>query len=66
VRRWIPELAHIGGAAVHTPWELGPGGAPDYPPRIVDHRDATLHERARHGAPDDATPPRNFANRARA
>ena len=31
VRRWVPELAGIAGAAVHEPWELA-----DYPPPIVD------------------------------
>lgn len=40
VRRWIPELAHVAGPRVHTPWELDAGIAPDYPPRIVDHLDA--------------------------
>jgi deoxyribodipyrimidine photo-lyase len=36
VRRWIPELAHIAGPAVHTPWEM-PSPPPNYPARIVDH-----------------------------
>ncbi len=36
VRRWIPELADIPGAAVHEPWTQDAGGA-DYPERIVDH-----------------------------
>lgn len=36
VRRWIPELAGIDGAAVHEPWLLDP--PPDgYPPPLVDH-----------------------------
>jgi deoxyribodipyrimidine photo-lyase len=34
VRRWVRELAHIDGAAVHTP---APLLAPDYPSPIVDH-----------------------------
>ncbi len=37
VRRWVPELAGVAGAAVHEPWKL-PGGLPaGYPERIVDH-----------------------------
>jgi deoxyribodipyrimidine photo-lyase len=40
VRLWVPELAHIKGAAVHEPWLLGAGHAPDYPKRIVDHKAA--------------------------
>jgi deoxyribodipyrimidine photo-lyase len=36
VRRWVPELRTIDGAAVHEPWRLdmAPAG---YPERIVDH-----------------------------
>jgi deoxyribodipyrimidine photo-lyase len=34
VRRWVGELAHIDGAAVHTP---APLLAPDYPAAMVDH-----------------------------
>ena len=37
VRRWVPELRGVAGAAVHEPWLL-PGGPPQgYPPPIVDH-----------------------------
>ena len=37
VRRWVPELASVAGAAVHEPWKQ-PGGVPaGYPERIVDH-----------------------------
>ncbi|MGW8376583.1 deoxyribodipyrimidine photo-lyase [Streptomyces sp. ODS28] len=40
VRRWVPELAHIGGAAVHTPWTLTGRDAPSgYPPPLVDPGD---------------------------
>jgi deoxyribodipyrimidine photo-lyase len=35
VRRYVPELARLPGAAAHRPWDAG--GAPDYPPRCVDH-----------------------------
>jgi deoxyribodipyrimidine photo-lyase len=37
VRRWVPELAHLPGAAVHEPWRHQDGYAHGYPPRIVDH-----------------------------
>jgi deoxyribodipyrimidine photo-lyase len=37
VRRWVPELAHLPGAAAHEPWEHDDGYAHDYPRRIVDH-----------------------------
>jgi deoxyribodipyrimidine photo-lyase len=37
VRRWVPELRGVPGAAVHEPWLL-PGGLPaGYPERVVDH-----------------------------
>jgi deoxyribodipyrimidine photo-lyase len=43
VRRWVPELATVEGAAVHEPWKLGDddlfgGGTDGYPPPVVDHR----------------------------
>ncbi|MGZ6825227.1 MAG: cryptochrome/photolyase family protein [Mycobacteriales bacterium] len=36
VRRWVPELAHLSGKAIHEPWtcERLPDG---YPARVVDH-----------------------------
>ncbi|MBV9320841.1 MAG: deoxyribodipyrimidine photo-lyase [Mycobacterium sp.] len=45
VRRWVPELAHIATAKVHTPWELGADAAPNYPTRFVDHREAVAAAR---------------------
>lgn len=39
VRRYVPELRGLPGAAVHEPWQL-PGGMPGYPPPIVDHAQA--------------------------
>ncbi|MDN5790122.1 MAG: DNA photolyase family protein [Micrococcales bacterium] len=39
VRRWVPELAHLPGPAVHEPWRHPEGYARGYPPRIVDHAD---------------------------
>lgn len=36
IRRWVPELAHLSGSQVHTPWRAGV--APEiYPAPIVDH-----------------------------
>ena len=37
VRRWIPELRHLDGAAAHEPWQRDDGYADGYPQRIVDH-----------------------------
>ena len=36
VRRWVPELRDVPGAAVHEPWKL-PDPPAGYPPPIVDH-----------------------------
>ncbi len=52
VRRYVPELAHIAGAAVHEPWKLSQ--ALDYPDPIVDHAQAAGRfraERKRQAAP---------------
>ena len=35
VRRWVPELRGLSGAAAHEPWKHG--GAAGYPAPIVDH-----------------------------
>lgn len=37
VRRYVPELGHIPGAAVHEPWDVADGLARGYPERVVDH-----------------------------
>jgi deoxyribodipyrimidine photo-lyase len=48
VRRHVPELREVGGAAVHEPWDL-PGGPPEgYPDRIVDHAEARTEALARY------------------
>ena len=50
VRRWVPELAGVAGAAVHEPWKL-PGGVPGgYPERIVDHATERAEALARYSA----------------
>jgi len=36
VRRWVPQLRDIPGAAAHSPWAQ-PQPPADYPPPIVDH-----------------------------
>ncbi|MFH9137109.1 cryptochrome/photolyase family protein [Streptomyces sp. NPDC017524] len=50
VRRWVPELAELEGAAIHEPWKLrGPDRAGlDYPDPVVDLAEARARfERAR-------------------
>lgn len=37
VRRWVPELRHIPGAAVHEPWKATGGYAHGYAERSLDH-----------------------------
>jgi deoxyribodipyrimidine photo-lyase len=37
VRRWVPELRHLEGAAAHEPWKHDEGHARGYPEPIVDH-----------------------------
>ncbi|WP_426565701.1 cryptochrome/photolyase family protein [Angustibacter sp. McL0619] len=37
VRRWVPELSHLAGAAAHEPWRAADGYADGYPQRVVDH-----------------------------
>lgn len=37
VRRYVPELAHLHGAAAHEPWDAPGGYAHGYPERILDH-----------------------------
>jgi deoxyribodipyrimidine photo-lyase len=37
VRKYIPELRHIEGAAVHEPWLLIDGLAKGYVAPIIDH-----------------------------
>ncbi len=37
VRRWVPQLRHLAGAAVHQPWTHPDGYRNGYPRRIVDH-----------------------------
>ena len=50
VRRFVPELAHLDGAAAHEPWKHPDGYAHDYPERIVDHADERVEALARYRA----------------
>ncbi|NLT56273.1 MAG: deoxyribodipyrimidine photo-lyase [Actinomycetales bacterium] len=50
VRRWVPELAHLPGAAVHEPWRHPEGLLRGYPSRIVDHEVERREALARHEA----------------
>lgn len=47
VRRFIPELSHIPGKAVHQPWLLVDGLAHGYPAPVVDHATERLEALAR-------------------
>ena len=49
VRRYVPELAHLAGAAAHEPWKVLDGYTHGYPEQIVDHfeeRDEALRRYA--------------------
>ncbi|KGN31345.1 deoxyribodipyrimidine photo-lyase [Knoellia sinensis KCTC 19936] len=48
VRRWIPELRHLEGAAAHEPWRSAGGLGHGYPERIVDHDQERRETLARH------------------
>ena len=39
IRKWVPELSHLKGKAVHKPWESGED-LNGYPEPIIDHADA--------------------------
>ena len=48
VRRYVPELRHLDGPAVHEPWNVADGYAADYPERIVDHAAERVESLARY------------------
>ena len=50
VRRYVPELAHLAGAAAHEPWAAGDGYAGGYPQRLVDHAAERAEALRRYGA----------------
>ena len=49
VRRWVPELASVAGAAIHEPWRLGSAARRrlSYPDPLVDHAEAAAAFRRR-------------------
>lgn len=50
VRRWVPELRHLEGAAAHEPWKHDAGYAHAYPRRVVDHAEERREALARYDA----------------
>jgi deoxyribodipyrimidine photo-lyase len=47
VRRYVPELRHLTGAAAHTPWNADDGYDHGYPTRILDHAEERAEALAR-------------------
>ncbi len=47
IKRYIPELAHLSGEDIHTPWEVIDGLSHGYPEPIVDHAKERLESLAR-------------------
>ncbi len=50
VRRWVPELAHLAGAAIHRPWAAADGYRAGYPRPVVDHDQERREALARYRA----------------
>ncbi len=48
VRRWVPELRHLPGAAAHRPWLAADGYRHGYPSPVVDHNEARSAALARY------------------
>ena len=47
IRKYVPELAHLGAGEIHEPWLYLDGYSRDYPERIVDHATERLEALAR-------------------
>jgi deoxyribodipyrimidine photo-lyase len=59
IRRYVPELAHLRGPQIHTPWEALDGYSHGYSERIVDHayeRLESLSRLAEIKAPKEPSP----------
>jgi len=48
IRRYVPELRHIVGTAVHEPWKVSDGNTNGYPEPIVDHAEERAEALARY------------------
>ncbi|GAB4453622.1 MAG: deoxyribodipyrimidine photo-lyase [Anaerolineae bacterium] len=67
IRRWLPELAPVPDAHIHTPWEMplslqrqvGCLIGQDYPRPIIDHREAKERTLAVYAQAREATPERS-------
>ena len=54
VRRWVPELAHLPGAAAHEPWRAPGGYDGGYPSPIIDHAEERREALRRYDLARDA------------
>lgn len=54
VRRWIPELRHLSGAAAHEPWKHQDGYQHGYPEPVVEHDVERQVSLARYAAAKEA------------
>ncbi|MCU0300629.1 MAG: DNA photolyase family protein [Candidatus Nanopelagicales bacterium] len=50
VRRYVPELNHLAGAAAHEPWKVLDGYAHGYPEPVVDHAEERAEALRRYAA----------------
>ena len=48
IRRWVPELAHVKGKAIHDPHGRGAKGVKEYPRMCVDHKESKNRALARY------------------
>ncbi len=47
IRKYVPELAHLGASEIHEPWTVLDGYIHDYPEQIVNHATERLESLAR-------------------
>ena len=48
IRKWVPELAHVKGKAIHDPYGRGVKGIEGYPKMCVDHKQSRARALARY------------------